>query len=186
MICTIWTKTGDSWPNSTHRGCTRGCLFPFLELKNKSCKIMKKHCKIHGFGLGRVQGGAKTCSKSCLRFTLKILQKPCKTQGFRHQASTTKRAKKHVSVLCGQKTYPKTVHVLDGLSIDFVTTLGTFWSELEHGRGAWCSKFAPKNRSKRTFSEKMMFAILALVGWFSDPSWFIPRGFWWQVKPGIC
>ena len=64
--------------------------------------------------------------------------------------------------------------------------LGTFWSELEHGRGAWCSKFAAKNRSKRTFSEKMMFAILALVGWFPDPSWLIPRGFGWQIKPGIC
>ena len=31
-----------------------------------------------------------------------------------------------------------------------------------------------------------MFAILALVGWFPDPSWLILRGFGWQIKPGIC
>ena len=53
-------------------------------------------------------------------------------------------------------------------------------------RGAWCSKFPAKNRSKRTFSEKMMFAILALVGWCSDPSWLILRGCRWQIKPKCC
>ena len=32
----------------------------------------------------------------------------------------------------------------------------------------------------------MMFAILALVGWFPDPSWLILRGFGWQIKAEMC
>ena len=78
----------------------------FLSFKNESCKIIKKHCKLQGFGLRRGQTWANTRSKSGLFVTLKILQKPCKTQGFRHQASTKKRSKqKHVSFLCGQKRF---------------------------------------------------------------------------------
>ena len=117
-----WWLLAQLDPSRVHPGLS----FPFLELKNEPCKIIKRHYKIQGFGLGRVQGGAKTWSKSCLCFTLKISQTLCKTQGFRHPPPLKKQVPKHVSFYFVNKNRVFIIH-------GFATVKLMFWCVLMNG-----------------------------------------------------
>ena len=73
MICTIWNHEGLTCGHLEQSVLVAELFSLFLTFKSEPCKIFKKPCKIQGFGLWRVQDGAKTCSKSVF-----LLSKSCK------------------------------------------------------------------------------------------------------------
>jgi len=84
MICTIWNHDWGTWSH-LEQSVLHGELFSlFLSFKNEPCKIIKKHCKIQGFELGRLLNWAKTCSKCCFL----LLSKSCKNL-VKHRVSGT-------------------------------------------------------------------------------------------------
>ena len=131
MICTIWNHE-DLTCGHLEQSVRHPELFSlFLPFKSEPCKIFKKHCKIQGFGFGRVQDRAKMGPKSALFLRVKIKRIHCKKQGLGGVPPSFVMHQNHFfcknTAFSQPSVSPRQEAHFSGLRTCFFTILEVFW-----------------------------------------------------------